>query len=83
MKLQTGLTCALAALALCTACRTESPIQRAHRVCLEQEKAKVSKDSMLSKLNDAASAALCSSGPALCEVEPDGKGCTDFIAKYR
>lgn len=74
-----------AAFAGAAGCRHETPIQRAERVCLEQERAKTPKDASdaVKNLHELGAKATCSAGPAICSVAPDGAECQKFIDTYR
>ncbi|HVO29627.1 MAG TPA: hypothetical protein VMV18_02785 [bacterium] len=85
MRIRSLLLSAVALASLSIAgCRHETPIQRAERICLEQERAKTPKDASdtVRNLHELGAKATCSAGPALCEVAPDGAECKKFINTY-
>ena len=82
MRIRTVLIFAAFAVAL-AACKHETPIERAERLCIEQENAKAKDASPVGKdLADIGARAVCSAGPALCKADPDSGECKKFIEKY-
>lgn len=67
------------------ACRKETPIERAERLCLAQERAKI--DSTASperrNLSELGAGVICSAGPMLCSLDPNSRECLKFLDKYK